>query len=434
MRFLLILTLLLFNQISPKFTRKSEYDYSSYKSVSHNQNLSSQQVTSSSTDESAVYIDGSDKITVTDSTITKESGNSSNIENSEFYGVNAAVLVQGGNLEITRGEIITKDQGGNSIVATNDGQVKVTGTVITSTGTRSARGLHATYGGNIVGEDVTINTVGGSCATLATDRGEGVVSCKNCNLSTKGAGSPIIYSTGNIKIEGSTGNSEGAQAVVIEGKNTAEVKGNSKLKCTASPNREKIDQCGVMIYQSFSGDAETGTGNFVCSESSIEIVSSSSYYSTAPMFFVTNTKANIALEGCQFTYGSNTFLSAKGTSAWGKSGSNGGDVTLTLTNENIEGNFVLDKISSLSLKLVNSTIKGTINGDKAAKKLAIEMDVDSQITLTGDSYYSEFKNEDVNGKNLINGSYSWHYQSTSAANILNASFLLYILLLCGLLF
>ena len=108
-----------------------------------------------------------------------------------------------------------------------------------------------------------------------------------------------------------------------------------------------------MIYQSFSGDAETGTGNFVCSESSIEIVSSSSYYSTAPMFFVTNTKANIALEGCQFTYGSNIFLSAKGTNAWGKSGSNGGDVTLTLTNENIEGNFVLDKISTLSLKLVN---------------------------------------------------------------------------------
>ena len=230
MKFLLILTLLLFSQISPKLTRKSEYYYSSYKSVSHNQNLSSQQVTSSSADESAVYIDGSDKITVTDSTITKESGDSSNIENSEFYGVNAAVLVQGGNLEITRGEIITKAQGGNSIVATNDGQVKVTGTVITSTGTRSARGLHATYGGNIVGEDVTINTVGGSCATLATDRGEGVVSCKNCNLSTKGAGSPIIYSTGNIKIEGSTGNSEGAQAVVIEGKNTAEVKGNSKLK------------------------------------------------------------------------------------------------------------------------------------------------------------------------------------------------------------
>jgi len=112
MRFLLILTLLLFNQISSKFTRKSEYDYSSYKSVSHNQNLLNQQITSSNADESAVYIDGSDKITVTDSTITKESGDSSNIENSEFYGVNAAVLVQGGNLEITRGEIITKAQGG----------------------------------------------------------------------------------------------------------------------------------------------------------------------------------------------------------------------------------------------------------------------------------------------------------------------------------
>ena len=189
-----------------------------------------------------------------------------------------------------------------------------------------------------------------------------------------------------------------------------------------------------MVYQSFSGDAETGTGNFICKDSSIEIINTSSYFSTAPMFFVTNTKASIELEKCQFIYGSNSFLSIKGTSEWGKQGSNGGDVSLTLTNEDIDGNFIIDNISSLTLKLVNSKIKGTINGDNHAKKLAIEMDKGSQITLTGNSYYTEFKNEKIDGSNLINGTYTWNNEKTSDDNILIYSYSVYLLLLCGLLF
>ena len=434
MKAILILVLLLFNQINLKLTRKSEYDYSNYQAVEYDTNLKDQTVTSTKVDESALYINGTEKVTVENSNINKESGDSSKIENSEFFGVNAAILVQGGNLEMTGGTINTKVKGGNALVATNDAQVTIKDTKIESTGERSARGLHATYGGNISGESVTINTEGGSCATLATDRGEGVVSCTQCTLSTKGKGSPLIYSTGKITIDNTKGTSEGAQAVVIEGKNKAEVKGGSELKCNAVPNRGDVDQCGVMIYQSFSGDAETGTGNFICKDSSIEIINTSSYFSTAPMFFITNTKASIELEKCQFTYGSNSFLSIKGTSEWGKQGRNGGDVSLTLTNEDIEGNFIIDNISSLTLKLVNSKIKGTINGDNHAKKLAIEMDKESQITLTGNSYYTEFKNEKTDGSNLINGTYTWNNEKTSDANILIYSYSVYLLLLCGLLF
>ena len=42
------------------------------------------------------------------------------------------------------------------------------------------------------------------------------------------------------------------------------------------------------------------------------------------MFFITNTDASINLERCTFIYGSGIFLSAKGTTEWGSSGSNGG--------------------------------------------------------------------------------------------------------------
>ena len=387
---------------------RNSYDYSSYSCTSINENLSGKTLSSTTSDQSVVYITQSG-INIINSNLNKASGDSSNTENSEFYGVNAAVLVNGGGLTMTDGTITTAAKGANAICATNNGKVTISGTTITSTGSGSARGLHATYGGKIEANKVNISTKGGSCATLATDRGEGTVTCTECTLSTAGAGSPLIYSTGDITISKTTGTATGAQAVVIEGKNTATIKESSNLKCNAMPNRKTVDQCGVMLYQSMSGDAASGTSIFNCDKSTIEIQSSSSVYSSAPMFFITNTQAKINLEECTFKYGSGVFLKAAGTSEWGSSGSNGGVVTLTLTNQDIEGDIIVDSISSLTINLVCSSIKGKINEANTAAKLAINLDSDSKITLTGNSYYTSISNEKTDGTNLINGTYKWTY-------------------------
>ena len=156
-----------------------------------------------------------------------------------------------------------------------------------------------------------------------------------------------------------------------------------------------------------SGDAETGTSYFTCQDSDLEIVSDSQYYSTAPMFFITNTNSEIDLTNCNFKYGSKTFLNAKGTTEWGDQGKNGGDVVLKITNQKIEGNFVVDSISTLKIELVKSTIEGTINGDNTAKNLEITIDGESKITLTGNSYCTKINNALKDGSNLINGTYSW---------------------------
>ena len=387
---------------------RNSYDYSSYSCTSINENLSGKTLSSTTSDQSVVYITQSG-INIINSNLNKASGDSSNTENSEFYGVNAAVLVNGGGLTMTDGTITTAAKGANAICATNNGKVTISGTTITSTGSGSARGLHATYGGKIEANKVNISTKGGSCATLATDRGEGTVTCTECTLSTAGAGSPLIYSTGDITISKTTGTATGAQAVVIEGKNTATIKESSNLKCNAMPNRKTVDQCGVMLYQSMSGDAASGTSTFNCDKSTIEIQYSSSVYSSAPMFFITNTQAKINLEECTFKYGSGVFLKAAGTSEWGSSGSNGGVVTLTLTNQDIEGDIIVDSISSLTINLVGSSIKGKINEANTAAKLAINLDSDSKITLTGNSYYTSIVNEKTDGTNLINGTYKWTY-------------------------
>ena len=404
MKNVLFLSFLLLNPYSI-LSASNSYDYSSYSATSVNSNLSGQTITNSASGESAVYITKSG-ITISSTSITK-SGDiaSGSTEDSEFYGVNAAVLVNGGGLKMTGGTSSTSAKGANALVATNSGSVTISGTTITSTGSASARGLHATFGGTITASNVEISSTGGSCATLATDRGEGTVSCTECTLSTAGAGSPLIYSTGDITVSQTTGTASAAQAVVVEGKNTATIQDSSNLKCTASPNN-KNDECGVLIYQSQSGDADSGTSTFTCDSSTIEILSTSSYYSSAPMFFVTNTDANIKLSDCTFTYGSGTFLKVD-EGAWGTSGSSGGTVSLTLTNQDIEGDIVVGSTSSLTLTLVNSSIKGTINSAKSAAKLAIDLDSDSSITLTGNSYYTSLTNADSDGSNIEKGSYTF---------------------------
>jgi hypothetical protein len=202
---------------------KDSYDYSSYSSTSTNENITGKTLSSTKADQSVVYVTESG-ITITDSNLNKESGDSSKTHNSEFYGVNAAVLVNGGELTITGGKITTAAKGANAVVATKKGNVTITDTEINSTATGSARGLHSTHGGKIEATNVKISTTGKSCATLATDRGEGIVTCTECTLSTAGAGSPLIYSTGDITISKTEGTATGAQAVVVEGKNVVMLK------------------------------------------------------------------------------------------------------------------------------------------------------------------------------------------------------------------
>ena len=68
------------------------------------------------------------------------------------------------------------------------------------------------------------------------------------------------------------------------------------------------------------------------------------------MFFITNIDAKINLNGYNFKSGANAFLKEVWTSAWGSSGSNSGFLTLTLNNQNIEGDFVVDLVLRINNK------------------------------------------------------------------------------------
>ena len=352
-------------------------------------------------DESAIVVKNKGNATITGATINKTGGESSNTENSEFYGINAGILVtENSTATIKKSTITTNAKGSNAVFATGtDAKIYISNSTIKTTASSSSRGLDATYGGHIEADNIDITTKGGSCATLATDRGEGTIITKNSKLETNGAGSPLIYSTGNISISNTTGIANNSQLVVIEGKNSATVE-DSQIEASGKGNRNDVDNAGIMIYQSMSGDASEGTGTFTSKNSTLTIDKNSSYYTKVPMFFITNTDAVINLENTKLEYGSNTLISEKGTSEWGTSGSNGGNLTLNATNQTLTGNIEIDKISTLDLNLSSSNYKGTINKDNTAKNIKVTLDKSSKLILTSDSYITELNNEDTTYSNI----------------------------------
>ncbi|OUC50845.1 hypothetical protein B7939_09350 [Eggerthia catenaformis] len=358
---------------------------------------------SSSQDQSVILVNGG-TASINNAQIIKK-GDTGNIENSEFYGINSGILVQKNSTAIIKNSTInTSSKGSNAVFATGTkAKITISDSTIKTTGSSGSRGLDATYGGSIIGNNLKISTLGQSSATLATDRGEGNIHISNSTLKTNGGGSPLIYSTGNISVNKTTGIANNSQIAVVEGKNSASVR-SSTLYANGSGNRNHVDDAGIMIYQSMSGDASSGTGVFSASQSSLNISSTSKYYKTAPMFFITNTNAKINLTNTQLNYGSGILLNAAATSEWGKSGSNGATVILNASSQTLAGNINADKLSSVTLHLKTSSYKGAINNKNTAKNITLTLDKSSSITLTGDTYITSLNDEDTSYSNIhLNG-------------------------------
>ena len=381
--------------------------------------LSNKTVSSTTSDESAILVNNGSELKASGLTI-KKSGDTSNTENSEFYGINSGILVEKNSSTLIKNSVIkTTANGANAIFSTGEkSEITVKSTKISTTGD-SSRGLDATYGGTINAEKVTINTQGQHCAAVATDRGEGTITATSSTLNTNGKGSPCIYSTGNITVSNSKGLASNSSCAVIEGKNSITLNSSKLTSYGLGRTDDGIDNCGVMIYQSMSGDADTGTGTFTSKNSTLTISKKSSAYKTSPMFFITNTNAVINLTNTTLNYGSNKLLTVSGNSGeWGSSGSNGGTVTLNANKQTLTGDITVDNISTATLKLKSSTLTGTINSANSAKAVNVSLDGSSTWNVTGDSYVTKLilKNNDTS---LIKDNGHTIYYDASANSWLN---------------
>lgn len=351
--------------------------------------LSNMSFSSENDDENALRADGV-TVSLADCTITK-TGSSSNTENGDFYGMNAALLAENGaQVTVTGGEVTTSATNGNGIFSYGSGTVvNVSGTKI-RTAEKNSGGIQTTGGGKMNAEDLDVQTEGNSSAAIRSDRGGGTVNVKGGTYVTNGTGSPAIYSTADISVSDAVLTANNSEGIVVEGKNSVKLADctlSGKMQGTYNDDSENI-QC-IMIYQSMSGDADVGEAYFEANGGEITSLA-------GDMFYVTNTSCEIKLSGVKFNMADGVFLRAVGNSSsrgWGKSGENGGDVKMTLTDQTVEGDIVVDEISSLDLDMSGSVLTGAINADNSGENISVFLDENSTWNLTSDSYISSFEGD-----------------------------------------
>ena len=378
-------------------------------------NKANENYATSSSDTSVVTITNGGSLSLDNSVIEKSGGDTSNTESSDFTGLNAAVLVNSASfINLTNADITTNAKGANAVFVTGSSSQAYVENVTITTGKDSSRGLDATYSGTIIAHNVTINTSGDHCAATATDRGEGTLYVYDSVLNTNGYGSPSIYSTGNINVYDSTGSATASSIAVIEGKNSITIDGCEFNTYSYGRTTHGIDCCAVMIYQSMSGDASVGTGSFTSTDCVLSVSPESSVYSSAPFFFITNTDAEIYLENTEINYGSGILINVSGnTGEWGRSGSNGGDLSFTSVNQVLSGNIYVDSISTAVLKLSSTRISSAINPSNTAGSISLSLSGDSTWSLTGNSYLTTFSDDDTTLSNIQSNGYNIYYKSSA---------------------
>lgn len=366
-------------------------------------------VSSFTADENALLVQNGGTLTVTQATVTK-SGDDNDGDNCNFYGINSIALSvgEGSHLMLSDSSLKATGVGSNGVFATDSGTAYVYNVEI-DTDADNSRGLDATYSGTIVADSVTISTDGDHCAALATDRGGGSVSVTNSEFSTAGSGSPLIYSTGDIEIDGVTGTSTGSQIAGMEGLNTILIY-NSDLTSTltTSTGSDPIAD-GVIIYQSTSGDAEAATGD----AATFQAVSSklTSAIASGAMFYVTNTTANVLLKDTEVNFDSSAaklfVISGNDSNNWGSAGSNGGTVVFTALGETLSGDIEVDTISSLDMYLLDGTVysgaaeivQNEAGNTTEDSGISVSVDSSSKWVVTSDTTVTNLYLED--GSSLV---------------------------------
>ncbi len=399
---------------TPPGDQSSSFEYTAASEITTAADVSGEAYASETVDESALIVNTEDEVSLSYITVAK-TGDSNGGDNCNFYGLNAALLVMGGSTATITGATITSSASGANGVfsyggnggrngAAGDGTtVIISDSTIVTTGDGSG-GIMTTGGGVTYASNLTVETSGRSSAAIRTDRGGGTVVVDGGAYTSNGLGSPAIYSTADITVSNATLVSNLSEGVCIEGKNTITL-----IDCDLTANNTSMNGNAtfldtIMIYQSMSGDADSGTSAFTMMGGSLTSLS-------GHMFHVTNTNAVITLSGVALANeGSDVLLSVCDDGWSGASNI----ATLNASKQQLTGTLLVGSDSTLNLNLTEgSSFAGTVSGAITSAKgtvvstevgtVNVTLDETSTWTLTGDTYITSFEG---NLENVISNGYA----------------------------
>ncbi len=388
------------------------------------QTRSSETFSSSTANQNAVLINTSEQTALV-SPVVNKTGDSDGGDSTSFYGINSAVMVKGGGTSvITGGTINTAASGANAVFsyggngamngAAGDGTtVHIADTVITTSGNGSG-GIMTTGGGIMIADNLTVETSGGSSAPIRTDRGGGTVTVNGGSYVSNGLGSPAIYSTAAVTVNGAALESRLSEGVCIEGRNSVTLNNATLTAKNTQMNGNANFLDSIMIYQSMSGDADSGLSVFSMNGGTLNSLS-------GHVFHVTNTNAEIDLSGVTINNedAAGVLLSVC-ADGW-SGGSN--TAVLNAKAQNLSGTILVGSDSELSLNLTEgSAFTGNISGNIVNAKggtvstsvgtVKVVLDETSTWTLTGDTSVTSFTGS---AANVISNGYHLYVNGSALA-------------------
>jgi len=336
-------------------------------------------------DENALRVENGAIAGIDGASVEKRAGDASSLENAMNYGLNAAALVRA------------------------NGQLLLINSDITSTAL-GAGGTYS-YGGKLQLENSTVRATGASAFALATSH-DGSITARESNLSTQGADSPAILAgvDGVVLIEGGMVATGGLNAPVISAAgsvtvNNATLRANNAEAITVNGGSVTLTDCAVSgrMGDATVNDTQTPPYCVALYRDGIMSGAGSSFSMTrgaltalkGDLFYVTNTKASIYLEGVALSTEEGSVLlrvsGNDGTRGWGEAEKNGADCTVIAKNQTLNGDIVVDALSSVSLTLRGKTdYTGTINTANTARAAKVTLEDGAVWTLTGNAYLTAF--------------------------------------------
>ena len=351
-------------------------------------------------------------MTLNNVTLNRTSSDSTGGDNSSFYGVGAGLLTTDGTTYVKGGTFTTDVAGGAGIFSYDKGITYVADATIDTTQNTSG-GVHVAGGGTLYAWDLNVETDGESAAAIRSDRGGGTMIIDGGSYTSNGVGSPALYCTADISVNGATLDATGSEAICMEGLNTIHL-----FDCDITGDMDDLEQNDttwtIIVYQSMSGDSEVGN-------STMQVVGGTLTSKNGGLIYTTNTESNILLSDVDISYADDSefFLQCTGNNnqrGWGSSGANGSDCVFTADQQEMQGDVVWDSISTLDFYMTNgSSLKGAFVNDESYAgtggdgQCNVSISSDSTWTVTGDStisnLYQAGKIVDESGKTVtIKGS------------------------------
>ena len=370
-------------KVTPTEEELKPTEYNATKMVNVSEIVNFGTVNTKKEDESSYLVKNNSYLTLRNSSITKEEGDSSNNNLSNTTGLNSAILVTYNcGLKINGTKVVTTATGSHGIFINGQKSTaeledttietyKEYSAALTVTNNASAEGNHSTF---------TTKVKNAPALNVVTNGAR--IKVDNSLIETQGSASPIIYNSGEINLANTTGTANGSRIAIIDGQSSTMINNATML---ASGGGEEDTKEGAFLIKG------SNKSNITINNSSINLNRNLPYYNIAPVFLINNTTTIINLYSNSFNFGSAIFISATSS-----------NISLNLNAQILSGSLNLDENSTLNLYLTNnSSYTGTINNNKTNIKLS----KDSELNLTNDINIGALENEDESNNNILTNGY-----------------------------